>query len=317
MSNAAEIITAIDTFLDKFSLKKNKLEDKDLISFIEEKWAQADDGKYEIHMGSIIIGRMINEYIAVKDFENMKRWLEMSDRHSLSKKNPAYINNYYNGDCCLECGQEEEALKYLRLCYEENPEYIFTGGAGCIGFFNKHLEHPVMLSKDNTEEEEDFTDFIELKGWQAFFQEDTSEFQYDLIGDKPIKKASANHKRGLAYIADNQSKILEVILTGLLEQYPTLQNEYGYSCSDKQDFMPDVMAIKDFADLLSPVGIHIFSVYQDKFPYIGYEFSCSWDTEHGLGFMMFQNRIIEIGGADTSFLSWIAKADLKQQKNIS
>jgi hypothetical protein len=311
MSKAQEIISEIYHFLDKFSLKKNKLEKKDLIAFIEEKWALADNAKYEIHAGSIIIARMINEYSAVKDFKNTKRWLEMMDAHALSKKHPAYINNYYNGECCLKCGQEQEALKYLRLCYEENPEYIFTRGQACIDFFNKHSGTPVLLPKDDGNES--VTDSIELKEWQSFFGGSKADLRYTVDGDDLELKQSEKHKSVLEFVICNQSKILNAILSELLKRYPAMQEHYGYEGDDKQDFMPDVHTIHDFADLLSPVAVHILSVYKNNFPYIGYQFSCSWDLEHGFGVMMFQDRVVEIGGADSSFLDWIAKKDLEQQ----
>ena len=72
MSNAQAIIDAIDGFLDRFMLKKNKLTTADLLAFVEAKWAEADDGKYDIHQGCIIIGRMVNEYARAKDVDFAK-----------------------------------------------------------------------------------------------------------------------------------------------------------------------------------------------------------------------------------------------------
>ena len=107
-------------------------------------------------------------------------------------------------------------------------------------------------------------------------------------------------------------KILLAILSELQKQYPDMQAQYGYSGEDKEAFMPNAERIDDFAELLSPIAIHILSVYNNNHPYIGYEFSCSWDQEHGFGAMMFKDRVIEIGGADVSFLSWIAEKDSKK-----
>jgi hypothetical protein len=42
------------------------------------------------------------------------------------------------------------------------------------------------------------------------------------------------------------------------------------------------------------------------------EFGCTWDKEHGLGVMTHQTLVIEIGGADTAFLEWIAKRGLEK-----
>lgn len=78
--------------------------------------------------------------------------------------------------------------------------------------------------------------------------------------------------------------------------------------------MPDVTTIKGFANLISPTAIYVTSVFKDDLPYIGFLFSCSWDSEHGLGVMTHKNRIVEIGGADTAFLTWIAEKDNNKSK---
>src|SRR5258708_31047682 len=98
MSNAQAIIDEIYGFLDRFMLKKNKLTKADLFAFVEAKWAEADDGKYDIRQGNIIIARMVNEYARAKDVAQLKRWLDEMDRHALSKNHPAYINHYYKGE---------------------------------------------------------------------------------------------------------------------------------------------------------------------------------------------------------------------------
>lgn len=313
MSNAQEIIMEIDNYLDKFMLKKSKLTKKDLIEFIEEKWTQADDGKFEIHMASIIIGRMINEYSAIKDVENTKRWITMMEHHEISKGHPAYINNYYRGEYCLKCGAEQDALKYLKLCYDENPEYIFTQGKASLAFLSKHLNISEPLPS-LAKEKEPFSDTIRLPVWEKFFAEEEKEISYDIGGDSPKYKLSKNHKTGLKYLIDNQQAILTSILTELFRRYPGMQEEYAYKGEEQNDFMPGITKLDDFANLLSPVSIHILSVVKEGIPYIGYEFWCSWDREHGLGIMMYQDRVVEMGEADCSFLSWIAKNDLKSQR---
>jgi hypothetical protein len=314
MSNAPEIIAEIDNFLDKYSLKKNKLTTQDLISYIEEKWHQADDEKYNIHQGSIFIGRMINEYIRLQDYNNMQRWLDMMNLHSLSQKHPDYINNYYNGECCLECGNEEKALEYLHLCHKENPEYIFTRAPFCFEFFNKHLENPRELPVNEQDDEDEIYHEINLKDWQLFFKEKDESIDYTILDEDSdeIEEHSTEHTNGIEYLQSNQTTILESILSELLNKYPKLQEIYDYPEDEKQDFMPNISQIKDFEDLLSPYSIYITSVFKDGIPYIGYMFSCSWDPEHGLGVMSHKNRIIEIGGADTAFSTWSAEEDLNK-----
>lgn len=299
-------------------LKKNKLTSTDLINYIEKQWAKAGEEKYQIHMGDIIMGRMVNEYIKLQDVENVKRWLSMMNRHELSKSHPDYINNYYAGCALLACNAPKEALHYLKLCYEENPEYIFTRREDCIEFFCREMKLPINRqgkpsekAKEIAKEKEPYSGSITLPVWTAFFGEDAESLHYDIGGDMQKSRLSKNHKAGLKYLEDNQQAVLNAILEELFLQYPRLQVEYGYEEEDKNDFMPDITKPEDFAELLSPISIHVLSVYKDKFPYIGYEFFCSWDNEHGLGVMMYQDRVVKIGGAEDSFLSWVARGDLK------
>jgi hypothetical protein len=44
-------------------------------------------------------------------------------------------------------------------------------------------------------------------------------------------------------------------------------------------------------------------------PYVGFEFGCTWDDEHGLGVLMHGERVVDVGGAETAFLLWIAERD--------
>ncbi|MCD0474574.1 hypothetical protein LPB87_09250 [Flavobacterium sp. EDS] len=312
MANTSETIAEIDIFLDKYALKKSTLTPQDLINYIEDKWHQTDDEKYKIHQASIFIGRMINEYIKLKDYNNMKRWLDMMNLHSLSQNHPDYINNYYSGECCLECGNEEKALEYFHLSYTENPEYIFTRAPFCFEFFNKHLKNPKELP--NREQDNDDYNTISLKDWQLFFKEKEESIEYIILDDDSdeIEEPSIEHNNGIQYLQNNQTAILESILSELLNKYPKLQEIYDYPQDEKEDFMPDISEIKSFANLLSPGVIYITSVFKDNIPYIGYLFSCSWDAEHGLGIMTYKNQIIKIGGADTAFSTWSAEEDLNK-----
>ncbi|WP_228412571.1 DUF6985 domain-containing protein [Chryseobacterium sp. G0240] len=312
MSNAQNIINEIDHFLDKSMLKTSTITKEELIRFIEEKWQEADDEKFTIYQAYIINSRMINEYIRAKDFDNMMRWLEISDLHSAAQKNASYIRNYYKGECCLECGHEEKALEYFNLSYAENQDYIFSRAPFCYEFFNKHLENPRDLP-DSDENNDGYSDLnIELKYWQDFFHTDNDRFYYEIFDedDEYVEEPTTEQQNGLVYVQENQAVILENILSELLKQYPDLQKTYNYPEENKSDFMPDVKDIHGFSNLLTPTYFYIMPVIKNGYPYIGFGFSCSWDSEHGLGIMTHKDRIVKIGGADTAFDSWVAENDL-------
>jgi hypothetical protein len=63
--------------------------------------------------------------------------------------------------------------------------------------------------------------------------------------------------------------------------------------------------------LIGLSNVHILSVARDG---IGLQFGCTWDEEHGLGVMTHRDRVVQVGGADTSFLTWIAEEDAERQE---
>lgn len=310
MSNADKIIEEIGLYLEKSSLKKSTITKEELIAFIEEKWAEADDEKYNIHQANIYIGRMTNEYIWAKDFNNMMRWLAEDEKHSSSQKHESYIINYYKGQCCLECGNEEKALEFFNLSYAENPDYIFDRAPFCYEFFNKHLENPRDIKSPTEDDEPEIDFYIQLEYWEKFFGEE-GELCYSFLDEDSeiTEKATSLQENGIEYLQENQERVLQNMLGELLKIYPELQKAYGYSEDYKKDFMPDLKTIKGFSGLLSPTVFYVTSVVKDDYPYIGFSFNCSWDNEHDLGFMIHKDRVVEIGDAALAFDIYTAEND--------
>lgn len=129
-------------------------------------------------------------------------------------------------------------------------------------------------------------------------------------GTEPL---SSDETALIEWFLDNESKVSKALLSCLLKIYPSLQMQYGYSEQEKREFMPDVASENDFREL---IGLHTVFVHPlDKYdgvPYVGYEFGCTWDPEHGLGVLMHGERMVECGGADTAFLKWIAEQDAER-----
>ncbi|MGE7022458.1 DUF6985 domain-containing protein [Solibacillus cecembensis] len=160
-------------------------------------------------------------------------------------------------------------------------------------------------------------DFLEgeilLDEWNTFFnKEDSICLSIVLEEDTILEELLPEHVNGYNYILHNQSKMLHAILNELLKQYPKMQLQYGYDEEEKNEYMHDVSHIQDFSSLLSPLTMYILDVSRDGLPYIGCIFSCKWDDEHAFGAMLHKDRVVEIGGADTAFLSWIAQNDLEK-----
>ncbi|MFI1742866.1 DUF6985 domain-containing protein [Thalassobellus sediminis] len=131
-----------------------------------------------------------------------------------------------------------------------------------------------------------------------------------LILDKPKDYQYSAYK----YVIENQEIIKEKILSALLKEYPEIQNIYDYESDEKQEIMPDITTNNEFKKLIGLSRLHFVNVHKNNIGYVGFEFGCEWDDEHGLGVMTYMNRVIKIGGADSSFLQWVAEEDLSEKE---
>jgi hypothetical protein len=97
------------------------------------------------------------------------------------------------------------------------------------------------------------------------------------------------------------------LLEKLLLEYPAIQKKYrGFAHVND---LPPVQSADDFKTIIGLHGVNIHPIEHEGLPYVGLEFGCSWDCEHGLGVLMHGTRVVEIGGADTAILLWIAEKD--------
>lgn len=305
MVDTPHIIEKIDAYLDRFGLKTNKVTTKDLITFIEQQWAEAGEEKYTIYQSYIIISRMVNEYIKQGDFEAMMFWLTEGDKHNRATDNPEYIRNYYKGECCLSCGNEEMALHYLNMCYAVEPDYIFSRAPFCYEFFNQHLKYPRVLAEPQYSDDIEVEGTLELPLWTSFFKMKESmrcEVLLDYLEEEVTEEeAKTLMVETLEELKEREEETLHKLLNSLLSKYKEWQSRYGYEGEDKDAFMPDVEDVQQFAMLITPMVVYIIPESLEEKPHIGYLFDCSWDSEHALGFMTYKYEVKRIGGADSAF----------------
>ena len=295
--DAQKLMDEIGVFLDRSLLKKSKITKAEIIRFIEAKWAEADDEKYRVYDSYIYAARMVNEYKWVGDAPNMLRWLGEMDKHARSKENPLYVNDCYKGECCLECGAEQEALEFLRKSYEADEEYLFARSPKVAEFFNAHFAEPKILPKFEDEEYEDLSFPLRLAYFGKILEQE-GEFRCSFLGgdgeetDEPRRAQSD----ALEFLKQNQEEILTGILSGILKNYPKWQKIYDYPSETKSDFMPDICTPQELSELLELQNIYILDGVK-----IGFEFSCSWDMEHDLGVMTRKGNVMGIGESEVAF----------------
>jgi hypothetical protein len=128
-------------------------------------------------------------------------------------------------------------------------------------------------------------------------------------GTEPLTDSEIS---AITWVIEHEASISSAVISSLLREYPSLQERYGYSGKEKAELMPDIKSAEDLRALIGLTSINVHQVQTDGIPYVGFEFGCTWDEEHGLGILMHGTRTVQIGGADTAFLLWIAEQDAQR-----
>ena len=115
------------------------------------------------------------------------------------------------------------------------------------------------------------------------------------------------------WVSQNQTQQKSTLLDGVLRAYPEFRQQFfeDYDIEENEDDLPVVTSTGGLPKVLTLEEINVHQINSGGAPYVGYLFACEWDDEHGLGVLLHKDRIVEIGGADTASLLWIAKKDLK------
>ncbi len=119
---------------------------------------------------------------------------------------------------------------------------------------------------------------------------------------------------GFQFLLDHEAEVTASILEALLARYPKMRKTYGHDHAKAAEVMPEVTSVDGFKPLIELAGVHVLNVPREGVSYIGFEYRCKWDFEDGLGVMTHRARAVEVGGADTSFLTWVADEDAESAK---
>ena len=130
------------------------------------------------------------------------------------------------------------------------------------------------------------------------------------IDEEATAPPTPQQARALEDLLARESSIGSQILNGIFADYPKRRELYEYDNQTGAQVMPAIQRADQLQDLIGLSTVHILTVAKDDVAYVGFEFGCEWDQEHGLGVMTHRGRIVKIGGADTSFLEWVAEDDV-------
>lgn len=138
-------------------------------------------------------------------------------------------------------------------------------------------------------------------------------------GESPTP--SAEQAAAYQHLLDHGSSVRDAILTAVFAEYPTFREEY-LDCFDEEDEdfadiaagVPELKRADELRSLMGLGNLFILDVSRDGLAYVGFEFGCEWESEHGLGVMTHGTRVIDIGQAPDAFLPHAARKDSSEGK---
>lgn len=118
------------------------------------------------------------------------------------------------------------------------------------------------------------------------------------------------------YLIDHQLAIRDTILQAVFDEYPDYRTAYieDFDLDESDETLPVLDRPEQLKDLIGLSEVLIHPVVLEGVAYVGYEFGCVWEEEHGLGAMVHQDRVVTVGHADTAILEWIAERDAKRRQ---
>jgi hypothetical protein len=116
------------------------------------------------------------------------------------------------------------------------------------------------------------------------------------------------------WLLENDAAFFRAVLDAMLADLPSLRAiEHATVLADDAFRLPERW---DEATLLPLVRLNNINLYPVLgAPYIGLDFSCAWEEEHGYGLMMAGTEVVETGGADVSALGWIAARHAERRQS--
>jgi hypothetical protein len=159
---------------------------------------------------------------------------------------------------------------------------------------------------------------VDLPAWRALLEKRTTKavgvkFLLDDAG--AAAGPSPTNLNTLAHLA-SQQELCDVVLAAIRRHYDRVRPKYLALARKRPDFMGDPAVSmpadpdpQTFARLHTLQGVYVHPVEASGLSYVGLAFAATWEPEHGLGVMIHDQRVVDVGGAETAFTTWIAESD--------
>jgi hypothetical protein len=130
---------------------------------------------------------------------------------------------------------------------------------------------------------------------------------------------SAEQANALRYLLEHEEAIRDALVAAIFEEYSAIREGLLRDGLDDEEDLPNLERPDQLKAHIGLSTVHILAVVKDGAAYVGFEFGCTWDMEHGLGVMMHRGRIVEVphmgigkvNGADLASEDWLAEEDAR------
>ncbi len=103
------------------------------------------------------------------------------------------------------------------------------------------------------------------------------------------------------WLKEHEADVARAILDAAFRIYPGARAEWLRHYPDEASSLPILADPKDLAQVMGLHDVHVLAVEKDGFAYVGFEFGCNWEDEHGFGVLTYKDRVIDSGSARTAF----------------
>lgn len=121
--------------------------------------------------------------------------------------------------------------------------------------------------------------------------------------DPSISRMPSEFQRqAMAFHLEHGQEVFAAVLAALQPYYAEMRPRYlRFLGSEADSLMPAVQTSEELSQLIDLRQVHIHPWTKEGVGYVGLQFGCTWDREHGFGVLMHRDRVVSVGSADVSF----------------
>jgi hypothetical protein len=109
-------------------------------------------------------------------------------------------------------------------------------------------------------------------------------------------------RQAMAFHLEHGQEVFSAVLAALQPYYAKMRPRYlSFLGSEADSLMPAVQSAEQLSRLIDLRHVHVHPWTKDGVGYVGLQFGCTWDQEHGFGVLMHRDRVVSVGSADVSF----------------